>query len=331
MANQANRQPDFVEDEVNLKSRTDDDLPVSEINDSCSKGDKEPNTVTAKKLERPSSCSSEWFLLNLEENAEVKTKLLRRMNIAKFEGNDMPSRKEPPSIAEVVVYLIDLRSDFCFKIRLGSSSLIPIGDTISDILLTIEWLSQGHFKWTVALISAISLNTMVTTLGPWASKLDTRSLRKRIIRLPLYLFGFGPSLEVPETVKHRGTKLEEYHYYCFLFAKILEVICEATPSLLVTSYATVIALCTDKRAPDVTPFTGISLSFSMITISLGWAALSVFEREVSFVRQLFMLFVNCCEIYGSLMTPALIVAFFKLECRVDVFGIFRDNGFHLYD
>jgi len=89
MVNQAKRQSDFVEDEVNLKSRTDDDLPVPEINDS--ERDKEPNTVIAMKLERPSSCSSRRFFLNLEENAEVD-KLLKHVNIAKFEENDMPSR-----------------------------------------------------------------------------------------------------------------------------------------------------------------------------------------------------------------------------------------------
>jgi len=205
--------------------------------------------------------------------------------------------------------------------------VIPIGDTISDILLMIEWCSQGHVKWPVALIFSIALNSMVTTVGHWASKLDNCSLRKRCIRWPLYLFGFGPCLQVPETVKHIGTRSEEYQYYCFLFTKILEVISEATPSLLVTSYATAIALYTDKRAPDVTPFTAISLSFSMISISSGWAALSVFEREVSFVRLLFILFVNCCEIYVSLMTPALIVVFLNWTAEWTYLAFFVIMGF----
>jgi len=178
----------------------------------------------------------------------------------------------------------------------------------------------------VALISSIALNSMVTTVGPWASKLDKRSLRWRCIRWPLHLFGLGPSLQVPETVKQGGTKLEKYHY-CFLFAKILEVICEAAPSLLVTSYATVISLCSDKCEPDVTLFTAISLSFSMISISSGWAAFSVFEREVSFVRLLFMLFVNCCEIYGSLVTPALIVAFLNWNAEWTYLAFFMIMGF----
>jgi len=178
----------------------------------------------------------------------------------------------------------------------------------------------------VALISSIALNSMVTTVGPWASKLDKRSLRWRCIRWPLHLFGLGPSLQVPETVKQGGTKLEKYHY-CFLFAKILEVICEAAPSLLVTSYATVISLCSDKCEPDVTLFTAISLSFSMISISSGWAAFSVFEREVSFVRLLFMLFVNCCQIYCSLMTPALIVAFLNWNPEWTYLAFFVIMGF----
>ena len=46
-----------------------------------------------------------------------------------------------------------------------------------------------------------------------------------------------------------------YYYYYFIFVKVMEVIFEATPSLLVTSYATIVAKFTDWDALKVTIFT----------------------------------------------------------------------------
>lgn len=138
------------------------------------------------------------------------------------------------SFAKVILIVVDMRSDFEFEVRLISSAVVPIPDIISDITLAINWLSEGHIKWTSVLLGAIFLSSFASIVGQWMIKLDEQILLCRCMHWPSYLLGCGPFMAVPNPVRHRGKRRENYYHCFFIFMKIIEVVCEANCTILFT-------------------------------------------------------------------------------------------------
>jgi len=154
----------------------------------------------------------------------------------------------------------------------------------------------------------ITANALMSIVAPWLLNIDRQSLWKKLKVFPLYLLGIGPMLTIPNVCKHWKKRKGKYYYFYFILVKGIGGAFESIPALLLTSYATVTSLCTSNKVPPVSFLTWISLCSSIVSLSLCASSWQEFGRDISKLKKFFLVVTNCCQIYVSAITPALMVA-----------------------